>query len=78
MKCPHCGQDITEKLIISEAAKIQRRKAKKKLTSEEARKIARARWDKEINKQPLAIKPDEAQTVSRGKDRKANLKGDIE
>lgn len=46
MKCPHCGKDIAESLIISEAAKIQRRKAKKKLSSEQAREMARKRWEK--------------------------------
>lgn len=46
MKCPHCGKDIPERLILSESAKIHRRKAKKTLSSDEARKMAQARWEK--------------------------------
>jgi len=46
MKCPHCKKDIAERLVISEAARIHRRKAKKTLTSEEAKKMADARWKK--------------------------------
>jgi len=47
MKCPHCGKDIPESLIISEAARIHRRKAKKKLSSDEAKKMADKRWKKD-------------------------------
>jgi hypothetical protein len=46
MKCPHCGKEIPERLVVSEAARVSRRKAVKKLTSEEARKMAEARWKK--------------------------------
>lgn len=49
MKCPHCGKDIPERLITSEAARIHRRKAKKTLSSEEARRIAGIRWKKKEN-----------------------------
>lgn len=44
MKCPHCKKDIPEKLITSEAARVHRRKAKKSLSSEDARKMAEKRW----------------------------------
>jgi len=44
MKCPHCKKDIREALIVSEAARINRRKAKKTLSPEEAKKMAEARW----------------------------------
>ena len=44
MKCPHCNKDIREALVVSEAARINRRKAKKKLSSEEAKRIANIRW----------------------------------
>jgi|GEM_PF-4428315 hypothetical protein len=47
MKCPHCGKDIPERMITSEAARIHRRKATKKLSSEEARNMARTRWGEE-------------------------------
>lgn len=46
MKCPHCGKDIPERLVVSEAVRVQRRKAKKILTTEEARRIANLRWTK--------------------------------
>lgn len=46
MKCPHCGKDIPERLVVSEAARVQRRKAKKKLSTEEAQKMAEVRWSK--------------------------------
>lgn len=46
MKCPHCGKDIPERLVVSEAARVQRRKAKKSLSSEDAKKMADARWEK--------------------------------
>jgi len=45
MKCPHCGKDIAERLIISEAAKIHRRKAVKTLSAEEASSMAKKRWE---------------------------------
>lgn len=51
MKCPHCGKDIPERLISSEAARIQRRKATKKLSSEEAREMAKKRWEKKEDKE---------------------------
>lgn len=47
MKCPHCGKDIPERLIVSEAARVQRRKAKKVLPSKEAKKMAKLRWQKQ-------------------------------
>jgi|GEM_PF-1086624 hypothetical protein len=40
MKCPHCSKDIAEHLIISEAARIQGRRSKRTLSSDEARKMA--------------------------------------
>lgn len=46
MKCPHCGKDISERLTVSEAARINRRKATKKLSSEDAQKMALIRWNK--------------------------------
>lgn len=46
MKCPHCGKDIPERLVVSEAARVQRRKAKKVLSREEAQKMASSRWRK--------------------------------
>ena len=47
MKCPHCKKDIKEDLIVSEAARIHRRKAVKTLSPEEAKKMAETRWKKE-------------------------------
>jgi uncharacterized protein (UPF0212 family) len=47
MKCPHCGKDIPERLVVSEAARVHRRKGKKTLTTEEAQRIANARWHKD-------------------------------
>lgn len=46
MKCPHCGKDIPERLIVSEAARIHRRKASKRLSPEEASNMAKKRWEK--------------------------------
>lgn len=46
MKCPHCKKDIAERIVISEAARIHRKKAKKTLSTEEASKMAAARWKK--------------------------------
>lgn len=40
MKCPHCNKDIKEELIISQAARIQGRRSKRTLTSEQARRMA--------------------------------------
>lgn len=47
MKCPHCGKDIPERLITSESARIHRRKSKKTLSQEEAKRIANIRWKKD-------------------------------
>ena len=41
MKCPHCNKDIKESLILQEAARIGGRRSKRKLTSEEAREMAK-------------------------------------
>ena len=41
MKCPHCNQDIAEKLITVEAARIMGRRSKRKLSHEEAVEIGR-------------------------------------
>lgn len=40
MKCPHCDKDIKEELIVSEAARIQGRRSKRKLSTEDARDMA--------------------------------------
>jgi len=47
MKCPHCSKDISEKIIMQEAARIQGRKSRRKLTSEQARETAMKRWNKD-------------------------------
>ena len=46
MKCPHCNKDISEKLILEEAARIQGRKSKRKLSKEQAQAMAEKRWGK--------------------------------
>jgi hypothetical protein len=46
MKCPHCSKDISEKLVLQEAARIQGRKSRRTLTPEQARSTALKRWDK--------------------------------
>lgn len=56
MKCPHCGKDIPEKLVTSEAARIHRRKAKKKLSSEDAKDMANKRWDKKNSEDEINSK----------------------
>lgn len=57
MKCPHCGKDIPERLIVSEAARVQRRKSVKKLSSEDARKMANTRWHQgEKEKEDTVVK----------------------
>jgi hypothetical protein len=40
MKCPHCGKDIKEELIMSEAARISGRRSKRTLSPEQARNMA--------------------------------------
>lgn len=40
MKCPHCGKDIKEGLILSESARIMGRRSRRALTSEQARDMA--------------------------------------
>ena len=50
MKCPHCGKDVSEKLILEEAARIHGRKGKRKLTKEQAQKMAEKRWGKKEDK----------------------------
>ncbi len=45
MKCPHCRKDIATRLVLSEAAKINRKKSSgRKLTKEEASDMAKKRW----------------------------------
>jgi len=41
MKCPHCSKDISEKLVLQEAARIFGRRGKRALSSEDARALAR-------------------------------------
>lgn len=50
MKCPHCDKDISEKLILTEAARIQGRRSKRSLTKEQAAKMAEKRWGKKEGK----------------------------
>jgi hypothetical protein len=50
MKCPHCSKDITEKEILAEAARIQGRKSRRKLTKEQAQSMAEKRWGKKEEK----------------------------
>jgi hypothetical protein len=48
-KCPFCGKVLRDKWIIREGARLMGRKltgSGKARTSEQARKAARARWDK--------------------------------
>jgi len=47
MKCPHCSKDIAEKVITQEAARIQGRKGRRTLTTEQARATAMKRWHKD-------------------------------
>lgn len=59
--CPLCGEKLSESFILSESARINGRKSRRKLTrkdaqkmqkkvktmiSEEASRIAKIRWDK--------------------------------
>jgi hypothetical protein len=48
-KCPFCGKVLRDKWIIREGARLMGKKltgSAKARTSEQARKAARARWDK--------------------------------
>jgi len=44
MKCPHCNKEIKNEVVISEAARIQGRLSKRKLTSEQAKEMVMKRW----------------------------------
>lgn len=46
MKCPHCSKDIAENLVLQESARIQGRKSKRTLTSEQSREMLGKRWCK--------------------------------
>lgn len=46
MKCPHCGKDIADNLVVSEAARIHGRRSRRQLSSEDAREMAEARHRK--------------------------------
>lgn len=37
MKCPHCQKDISEALVVSEAAKILHKRSSRRLSPDEAR-----------------------------------------
>ncbi len=51
MKCPHCSKDISETVVLQEAARIQGRRSRRKLTSEQAKEMAGKRWGKEDSKE---------------------------
>ncbi len=46
MKCPKCSAEISDKTIISEAARINGSKSKRKMSPEQARELANTRWRK--------------------------------
>lgn len=54
MKCPHCGKDIPDKLVVETAASINGRRSRRALAPEEARRLAelshQARRDKKARK----------------------------
>ena len=50
MKCPHCNKDISEKLVLEEAARIHGRKSRRNLSKEQAQAMAEKRWGKKEEK----------------------------
>jgi len=39
MKCPHCGKDIKDSVVMSAAGAIQGRRGRRKLSPEQAREM---------------------------------------
>jgi hypothetical protein len=41
MKCPHCGKDIKESIILQEAARINGRRSRRELSAKDAQAMAK-------------------------------------
>lgn len=50
MKCPHCGKDISEKLIARHFASKGGKVSRRTLTPEQARDMVKVREDKKAKK----------------------------